>query len=454
MFRLAGLLAAVLLAGCGFVGGAQAQSALCPTSFPGQTGIVFQGSSCTNSITGAYSNAALASQSLGELSESTTQDATKATMASISQRRNAEEQACPAGQTRVNGTCVPATSVSRFAPEQPDGTAAAMPDELLAFAPSLTKAVTQPLVAEQPHWAVWGQAYGDYERQTGQSPGLGEFSVLSLSVASTTLSSGLLGGADYTFRNVVSGGDGLIVGLLAGYESSHSSLSASSVSSDPSSPNGYSTMKAQLTGPATGVYASYFNGRGFSTDLAFKVEFYDVNLSYTDLLGFQSNPAFGFPPTSVLFSGSGTTQLNNYTISGNVNYRMPTSATTWVEPTGGFEYTISDYASGADQFGLASGTLFRLQGGTRLGFEGSWYGMPTTMVLTGLLYDDVDVTGGVLANSPNPEILSDEGKLRGEGILALNFDHGNGLSSFVQGEVEGGEGLIGAAGKAGVRLAW
>ena len=108
----------------------------------------------------------------------------------------------------------------------------------------------------------------------------------------------------------------------AGMKSSHMSLSTSSISSDPTSPSGFSTMKAQLSGPTTGVYASYFNG-GFSTDLAFKVEFFDVGISFNDLLGFQSNPDVGFPPTSVPFSGSGSTSLNNYTTSGNVNYRIP-----------------------------------------------------------------------------------------------------------------------------------
>jgi hypothetical protein len=241
--------------------------------------------------------------------------------------------------------------------------------------------------------------------------------------------------------------------MLAGYEVSHVSLTAFSISSDPTSSNGFSTMKAQLSGPATGVYASYFNG-GFSTDLAFKAEFYDLNVSFTDLLGFQSNPLVGFPPTTVPFSGTGTTQLNNYTTSGNLNYRIPTGATTWVEPTAGFQYTISHYASGADQFGLADGTLLRLQGGARLGFEGAWNGVRMTTVVTGLLYDDVLVSGGVLASAPNPLIFSDEGKLRAEGILTLDFHHGNGANTFVQADLQGGDGLFGVGGKVGARVAW
>ena len=82
-----------------------------------------------------------------------------------------------------------------------------------------------------------------------------EFSLLALSANSTTLTGGMLGGADYTLRNVASAGDGLIVGLLIGFEFSDVSLRTSSVSSDPTSPNGNSTYNAHLSGPATGVYA-------------------------------------------------------------------------------------------------------------------------------------------------------------------------------------------------------
>jgi hypothetical protein len=324
--------------------------------------------------------------------------------------------------------------------------------QLLAFGPAKAASAAEP-VAPGPHFAVWSQAYGDYERLAGKSPGLGEFSVLALDVKSTNWSGGVLGGVDLTFRNVVFGGDGVIAGVLAGYESSRLSVNTSSISSDPTSPNGFSSMKALLSGPAEGVYASYFNG-GFSTDLAFKVEFLGLNVSFNDLLGFQSNPAFGFPPTSVPFSGSGTTRLNNYITSGNVNYRLPAGANVWVEPTAGFQYTRSDYASNAELLGLADGTLTRVQGGARVGVESSWNAMRMTTVVTGLLYDDVSVTGGMLQSASNPLILSDQGKLRAEAILAFHFDHGNGVTSFVQADVLGGEGLFGAGGKMGLRVAW
>jgi hypothetical protein len=450
------LTTAFLATGFIFAGPAQAQKALCPATAPagapGQPGIFFEGGECTNGTTGAYSNAALASQSLGELSQSSTQDATRATMASVSERRVSEQQSCPAGSIRVNGVCTPASEISRFAAE-PQDTLAAAPDSLLAFAPRVTKAPVLRPVPDAPHMAVWAQAYGNYERLTGRGTGFGEFSILALNVESTTRGGGVLGGADYTFRNLGAAGDGLIVGALTGYEESHLSLVSSSISSVPTDkPNGLSTMKAQLSGPAAGVYASYFNGR-FSTDLAFKAEFYNLDLVFTDFLGFHAVPP-GFPPTNAVFSGAGTTQLNNYTTAGNVNYRIPTGIATWIEPTGGFQYIVSRYASGAEAFGLADGTLLRLQAGARFGFENIWNGVRITTVATGLLYDDVVVTGGQLVTAPNPLLLSTQGKLRGEGIFTLNLHHGNGVSSFVQADLRGGEGLFGATGKVGARMTW
>jgi hypothetical protein len=52
-----------------------------------------------------------------------------------------------------------------------------------------------------------------------------------------------------------------------------------------------------------------------------------------------------------------------------------------------------------------------------------------------------------------PLLNFDEGKIRGEGIYAVNFKYGN-FSSFLQGVVYGGEDLIGAGGKIGLRYQW
>ncbi len=77
-----------------------------------------------------------------------------------------------------------------------------MPTELLAFEPVKPILAKAPVAEPIARMAIWTQAYGYYERATGQSPGSGEFSVLALDVKSTSLTGGVLGGVDFTFRNV------------------------------------------------------------------------------------------------------------------------------------------------------------------------------------------------------------------------------------------------------------
>jgi hypothetical protein len=144
-----------------------------------------------------------------------------------------------------------------------------------------------------------------------------------------------------------------------------------------------------------------------------------------------------------------------------------------MEPTVGFAYTHSSYGSGAAQLGLADGNLVRLQGGARFGTSILLSnGVLMTPILTGLAYNDVVVQGGVLpafgfqagnvpVGSVNPQLQgnsllaqSDQGFMRGEGIFALNFDFGYGMSSFVLGDVYGGAHLFGAGGRGGIRYQW
>jgi hypothetical protein len=119
----------------------------------------------------------------------------------------------------------------------------------------------------------------------------------------------------------------------------------------------------------------------------------------------------------------------------------------------------SSYGGNAFQFGLADGNLVMVQGGARFGTTtliDNHILMTTT--LTGLAYDDVLITGSFIpartANGINLLIQSDQGLVRGRGILAFDVDFGGGISSFVQGEVRGGAHLFGAGGRAGVRYQW
>ena len=156
---------------------------------------------------------------------------------------------------------------------------------------------------------------------------------------------------------------------------------------------------------------------------------------------------------------AGSVSLLNSTVIGNLNYRFDLYPSFWIEPTVGVAYTNSSYGSGAAQLGLADGNLVRVQGGARFGTSTLLSnGVLMTPILTGLAYNDVVVQGGVLpafaSQGNNLLAQSDQGFMRGQGILVLNFDFGNGTSSFVQGDVYGGAHLFGAGGRGGIRYQW
>ena len=296
---------------------------------------------------------------------------------------------------------------------------------------------------------------------------------LNLDVHSQTGTVGFLAGADVTARGVLYGNDGVIAGGMAGYVSSNLTVQTSAVPNTPVSGcagncNGVSHTFTKLTGPSAGLYATYFNG-GFSTDVSLKVDALSLNQNFDNWLtlfapgGSVNDGIFSLGPNAAvdrqaLVVNGGSTHLLNTTVAGNVNYRFDLQNNMWIEPTAGVQYTNSTYASDAAQLGLADGSLVMIQGGARFGSNFYWNNVRLTTIVTGLAYDDVLVKGGFIAGAGflgnNLLAQADQGQLRGRGILALNFDFGQGVSSFVQGEVRGGKGLFGAGGRAGVRYQW
>jgi len=238
-------------------------------------------------------------------------------------------------------------------------------------------------------------------------------------------------------------------------------LTTTSISSNPGQVgNGASALNAHLEGPSAGAYITYFNQR-FSGDLTFRADFLSLSESFNDILAYTVNatPAGQILGTGVqsAFAGSGSTNLNNYTTNGNLNYRIPLTAVSWIEPTTGFQYTQSDYDSSAAALGLTNGHLVRVQGGARYGIESFWGNATLLTTLTGLAYEDVSVTGGFIQNvafGNNALIINDQGLLRGQGILAFNLAFNNGVTLFAQGDVRGGQDLFGAGGKGGIRVTW
>jgi hypothetical protein len=496
---------------------ADAQSALCPSvvippdsvrvpSRGGQgfvptrnTDYVSVNGYCTNDA-GAFSGAALASQALTELSQSTTQETTRTTGNAITDRREVERQRCAEGFTRVDGRCEPVTprvteEVAAAAPaavEEPAEPARRKAQKSKAegavvrrkpHAPAVAVRVAPPpplpvIVEPEARYGAWTQVIGDYERRSAtgasiisalanaqavtQPSAILATVPLALSVSSRTGTIGFQAGADITARGVLTPGDGMIIGGFGGYVSSELSFSAVSASSNPSLiGTGSSSVNAKLSGATAGLYATYFNGP-FSADVLLKVDALTLNETFTETLAFAPGLTdFGSisGPFYSPFSNSASTNLLNGTVAGNFNYRFDLTPSFWIEPTVGAQYTNTSYGTNAAALGLADGNLVMVQGGSRFGtstFIDNKVLVTTT--LTGLAYSNVLVSGGFVpgAGYAGNNILAqaDEGQVRGRGVLAFNFDFGQGVKSFVLGEVRGGQGLFGAGGKAGVRLEW
>ncbi len=491
------------------------------TTFKTATGFKLQNGVCTNSGSGgidpgAFSGATLASQALSDLSQTTSQETTRNTTTKITDRREAEQQRCAEGFTRVDGECQPikrpereakpAVEEKKAAEAKPAGeetrklkkakkakVVAAKPEEEEVPAakplrrkkpqPKPAQAAVEmapppmvckdgpcaPIPVEPPiRFGTWTQVIGDYEHRDASSPAFvtadtGALAPLNISVQSKTGTVGFQAGGDLTARGVLFPDDGIIVGAMAGFVSSKLTLNTSSQSGNFALVNnGSGEMNAHIYGPVAGLYASYFDG-GFSTDLLLKVDAFDLNQTFNDNLAFTSGgvladgtflPAFNF-----LASGSGSVTLLAATVFADLNYRFVINPHFWVEPTVGAQYTNTSYGGGAAELGLEDGNLVMVQGGARLGTD--FYlgdGTHTIVTLTGLAYDDVLVSGGFIPGAGflgnNILARSDQGQVRGRGQLSFNFEFGQGLSGFILGDVRGGQGLFGAGGKAGIRYQW
>ena len=477
---------------------AQSTNVFCPNinaTVPNSNGgpTILSGGLCTNNQFGAQSIAALSSQALSETSQSSTQLSNTATVEAIIERRREEAERCPEGFEWVEGTCrkIPTTRLP-FMPvlengysaptpwRQPEQTATLGGEAPVAPAAPMTYNVepmykASPIVDTGIHPAIWAHGFGDFQQQTtafvapgptsgGQGSGKpfvagAPPTPMFVTVDSKTSIWGFMSGADLTFRNVAVGGDVLITGLLGGYLTSDMNLNTISTSSNLNTAlGGSSATKIHLSGPSAGAYGTYFTGP-FSTDLTFRADFLNINESFVENSNFLVANSNGdlVPASTVVTAGTLAASVTDLSIIQNFNYRFPIYGGIWIEPTVGFNYTYSLYDAAAASLGLSDGYVLLVQGGARLGIDNFWGPIHVTQTITGLAYDDVTVVGGPILNAAfigGPLLNANEGKLRGEGIYAMNFDYGNGFSSFVQGVVYGGEDLIGAGGKLGLRYQW
>ena len=127
----------------------RAQTIFCPATFGSPQAVFLSSGSCTNGSDGAFSGAALASQALSELSQTTTQTNTKEIGKAIVERREQERE-------RMRRPVRPAREVPREKPK---------PAEVVSKEPP-------PPPIEPVRFATWTQVFGDYQKRDAAGPGV------------------------------------------------------------------------------------------------------------------------------------------------------------------------------------------------------------------------------------------------------------------------------------------
>src|SRR4029453_8448198 len=131
----------------------RAQTIFCPATFSGSPVALVNGS-CTDRVDGAFSGAAVASQALTELSQTTTQVTTKELGKAIVERREQERE-------RMRRPVPPARAVPR---EKPKPAAVVRKEP----PPPLLPLPIEPAV----RFGTWTQVYGDYQERDASGPGI------------------------------------------------------------------------------------------------------------------------------------------------------------------------------------------------------------------------------------------------------------------------------------------
>lgn len=288
-----------------------------------------------------------------------------------------------------------------------------------------------PIYQPPPSLVVAGWVDGiiDYERRGSSTagPALGT----TLDTGTRTRTGAVQGGIDFTWnRTSALWLDQLVLGIVASRSSSRIDINYGAAGT--------------LEGWGIGAYGMGVTGP-WSLDVVTKLDYFN----YT--------PTAGLPPVPGVPSDF---FITNYTTAANLNYRIPLGWTTsFVEPTVGIIYVRSDEDLAI--LNRATGDLFRVQGGARLGSTWYWWnGVSVLGTVKLLAYSDVHVSG-IAIDAPalggfGPGLASstDQGKLRGEVDGSLTFGLAAGYSLRAETALRFGNEYFAAGGKLGLRKAF
>lgn len=311
--------------------------------------------------------------------------------------------------------------------------------------------------------AVWARGFVGWDRHSNLAPGQQE------NPTRNETQGGGMAGMDWTSHH--SDHQTIQIGIFGGGSADHAGFS-DTVFVLPATGDTYSRSdnKQNINGGFVGGYLTY-RERNWLSDLALKTDIYDLSQKSTLAQLISGGPCGAAGAVGVQ---SGDSSLTSVTVAGNVTNRIRHGENNWIAPTAGFRYSSTFFGSNTSTtnfgataavpapipqlstLGLQDGQALRLQGGVRFG--GQWmgpHGETWETEVSALVYSDVWINGFTFLSTSGGVVTPvDEGKIRGLGQFVTKLNMGNGVSYLLQGEVYGGQDLIGVAGQAGMRVEW
>lgn len=324
---------------------------------------------------------------------------------------------------------------------------------------SVQNAAPHQPVRPIPRRGSWGEVFGDVERESGLTYDGGTIGGLR----SSRVTAGFVSGTDWRVTPSDASRQ-IILGLMSSSFQGRTRFNdLTYVTPDPVNAGDFDIIARQdarevAAGMGVGTYALASTER-WSFDAMARADRVEVEQRDTTRLIGQIVGGFESPcgvPAPV--DRSAHVDYLAFVVAANFNLRQKLGTTSTLEPTIGFRATFIDYErpTGTLPLAVQDGSILRLQAGARL-IDSRLLasGERASLTLTGLLYSDVRIDGLTPINSVgfNPSAVN-EGKLRALASIGYSLARQDGWTFTAQGEVRGGEHVVGAAGKLSLRYEW
>jgi len=287
--------------------------------------------------------------------------------------------------------------------------------------------IREPVAGPAFKPAMWVRGFGDFEDRTGQANFVFGGQNFGADLGYRQRSGGIMAGSDVVISRLTSAQDGLILGLLTGYLTSHVSLRSTPTTAD-------------FDGLTVGGYGTYFNGP-FFTDLMVKFDGLSLGIHGPGVLQ--------------------TADVKNTSLIANAGYKIDLPGKFYIEPTAGVDFVHTSFdhrsiAAAPQNVALANGEATRVRAGARIGTDWITNNIRIEPSLTGFAYEIVNASNAALfVNGAGLTLPSDQGKLRGELQAAVNFlNVQTGWSGFIRADTRFGDQLFAAGGRGGIRYQW